>query len=277
MKQTILACFAHPDDEAFGCAGMLAYYARQGAKVVLVCATRGEEGEISDPSLATQETLGQVREAEMRCAAEAIGAHEVIFLDYRDSGMAGTAANERPDAFRNAPAHEVVARLVAIIRRLQPAVVITFEPYGGYGHPDHIAIHHHTVAAFHAAADAGQSPELGAPWQAERLFYTIIRRADLQNMAQAMAEAGAEVEDFSRFIDAIQWPDNEVHVAMDVGAMVDVKWQAILCHRTQVGAGSPFLLIPEARAKELLRTEHLALAWPSPPPDEMWAGLFAER
>jgi LmbE family N-acetylglucosaminyl deacetylase len=151
---TILAVYAHPDDEAFTTGGVLAHYAAQGHRVALICATRGEVGEISDPALATAETLGQVREEELRCAANALGLSELIFLGYRDSGMAGTAENQHPEAFANAAAEEVVARLVGHIRRLQPDVVITFDPGGGYGHPDHIAAHRHTVAAFHAAADA---------------------------------------------------------------------------------------------------------------------------
>lgn len=274
--KTILACFAHPDDEAFGVAGMLSQYVSEGARVVLVCATRGEEGEIADPSLGTPETLGQVREDEMRCAAATIGAHELIFLDYRDSGMAGTPPNQRADAFVNAPATEVVPKLVEIVRRVQPQVVLTFEPFGGYGHPDHIAIHHHTVAAFHAAADGAQFPDLGVPWQADRLFYTIILRRQLDEMAQAMADAGIEDNVFTAILDNLQWPEDAVHVAMDVSATVDVKWQTLLCHRTQFGENHPFRRIPQAAAKASMSTEYLALAWPVPEQGKMLAGLFEE-
>ncbi len=277
MTRTILACFAHPDDEAFGVAGMLAHYAQDGAHVVLVCATRGEEGEISDPSLATPENLATVREDEMRCAANTIGADELIFLDYRDSGMAGTPSNQRPDAFVNATETEVVPRLVEIIRRVQPQVVLTFEPFGGYGHPDHIAIHHHTVAAFHAAADGAQFSDLGAPWQADRLFYTVILRSQLAKMNQAIADADIGAEDgFGDFLDNLQWPEDEVHVRMDVSDTIDVKWQALLCHRTQVGENHPFRRIPEESAKSTLSTEYLALAWPVPTAGTQLAGLFDE-
>ena len=114
----LLAVFAHPDDEAFGTGGTLARYAGEGVRVALVCATRGEVGGIADPSLATRETLGQVRETELRCAAQALGISDVIFLGYRDSGMAGTPENEDPRAFVNIAAEEVVAQLMGIIRRL---------------------------------------------------------------------------------------------------------------------------------------------------------------
>ena len=136
--KTILACFAHPDDEAFGVAGILTHYARQGVRVdALGLRFDKKVGEISDPGLSTVETLAQVREDEMRCAAQIIGADELIFLNYRDSGMAGTAANERPDAFTNAPAREVVPTLVAIMRRVPsatrsvdaPMVVLNTRPF----------------------------------------------------------------------------------------------------------------------------------------------------
>ncbi len=98
-RKTLLAVFAHPDDEAFGVGGTLARYAAQGVRVVLACATRGEAGQISDPSLATPENLGRVREEELRCAARALGVREVIFLGYRDSGMAGDRRNADPRAY----------------------------------------------------------------------------------------------------------------------------------------------------------------------------------
>ena len=192
-KPTLLAIFAHPDDEAFGTGGSLSRYAASGAQVALICATRGEVGEISDSSFATPETLGEVRESELRCAAETMGVNELIFLDYRDSGMVGTPENDDPRAFINASASEVVQSLVSAIRRIQPDVVVTFEPNGGYGHPDHIAIHKHTVAAFHAAADpAYHAP--GGPWQAARLFYTAIPRSFFLEMRRQLQEAGEDVE-----------------------------------------------------------------------------------
>ncbi|MCB0240613.1 MAG: PIG-L family deacetylase, partial [Anaerolineae bacterium] len=107
----------------------------------------------------TPETLWRVRQDELRCAADNLGVHDLIFLNYRDSGMAGTEQNADPRAYINAPAEEVVRRLVGIIREQRPQVVITFDPSGAYGHPDHIAIHNHTVAAFHAAGDSAQFPD----------------------------------------------------------------------------------------------------------------------
>jgi len=275
VKRTLLAVFAHPDDEAFGTGGTLARYAAGGTRVALVCATRGEAGQIADPGLATPETLGQVREAELRCAARTLGVEKVIFLDYRDSGMAGTPENGERRAFVNVPAKEVVPRLVGIIRRLRPQVVVTFEPNGGYGHPDHMAIHRHTVAAFHAAADPARYPDRGTAWQPERLFYTAIPRSQFLGMRDQLAAMGEDTREFDRFEEAgIGWPDDQIHVALDVTDTVEAKWTALHCHRTQFGPDNLFRRLPADRMKQILSVEHFALAWPEPEPGLQLGGLF---
>jgi len=276
MKNSLLAIFAHPDDEAFGTGGTLSRYANEGKKVFLVCATRGEVGEISDPSFATPETLGKVREGELRCAAETMGVSELVFLDYRDSGMVGTPENKDPRAFINVPQEEVVAQLVSIIRRLKPQVIATFEPFGGYGHPDHIAIHNHTVKAFHAAADESQYPQHGPAWQAQRLFYTAIPRSFFLDMRRQMTELGIDTSDLDRFDDPrMGWPDEKIHVWMDVASTVEYKWDALHCHRTQFGPGNLFRRLPESQVKQLMGIECFSLAWPEPEPGLRLPGLFA--
>jgi len=275
MNKSILAVFAHPDDEAFGTGGTLACYADAGADVYLVCATRGEAGEISDPSFATPETLGEVREGELRCAAETVGVKELIFLDYRDSGMAGTPENDHPDAFINAPGEEVVPRLVGIIRRLRPDIVVTFEPDGGYGHPDHIAIHQHTVAAFHSAGNPEEFPEHGPVWQAKRLFYTSIPRSFFLEMRKQMEDLGLDTSDFERFDDPnVGWPDELVNVSINVTDSVEEKWGALECHRTQFGPANLFRRLPDEKVKILMSVEHFALAWPEPKAGEKFFDLF---
>ena len=134
-SRCLLAVLAHPDDETFACGGTLAKYAAQGVRVALVCATRGEVGEISNPSLATPETLGQVREEELRAACRALGVEDLFILGYRDSGMDGTLDNRHPQALCQADLHEVAGRTVAIIRQLRPQVVLTFDPNGGLRSP----------------------------------------------------------------------------------------------------------------------------------------------
>jgi len=276
MTKTLLAVYAHPDDEAFGTGGSLAQYTAAGVEVVLVCATRGEVGEISDPSFATPETLGEVRESELRCAAETMGVKQLFFLDYRDSGMDGTPENRDPRAFINAPAAEVVAKLVEIIRRVKPDIVVTFEPNGGYGHPDHIAIHNHTVAAFHASADPARNPDLGPTWHAQRLFYSAIPRSFFREMVAQMKALGEDTSDFDRFeAEGRGWPDEMVNVRINVAATVDAKWEALECHRTQFGPGNLFRRLPKDKIKKLMSREYFALAWPAPQPGMQLPDLFS--
>ncbi|MBX6341996.1 MAG: PIG-L family deacetylase, partial [Thermomicrobiaceae bacterium] len=184
-----MAIFAHPDDEAFGCGGALARYARDH-RVVLVSATRGEQGEISDPSLATRATLAEVRERELREAARVLGVDDVRFLGYRDSGMEGKV--DDPRALVNADEREVVGRLVAILREVQPAVVITFEPSGGYGHPDHVAISRLATLAVDAGSDAAAYPDAGPPASPTRLFYSGIPRGLLRQWLADAREMGID-------------------------------------------------------------------------------------
>jgi LmbE family N-acetylglucosaminyl deacetylase len=276
MEHSLMAIYAHPDDEAFGTGGTISRYASEGVKVYLVSATRGEVGEISDPSLATPATLGCVREDELRCAAETMGVAQLVFLDYRDSGMAGTPENQDPRAFINAPAEEVVPLLVRLIRSLQPEIIITFEPNGGYGHPDHIAIHKHTVVAFQAAADPTYDSKLGDPWQAKRLFYTAIPHSFFEDMRQQMTDLGLDTQDLVDIDDPkLRWPDEAINVHLDVSHSVELKWQALQCHRTQFGPGNLFRRLPEERVKKLMSKEYFALAWPEPDSGLQLPDLFA--
>jgi LmbE family N-acetylglucosaminyl deacetylase len=278
QPRSLLAVFAHPDDEAFGSGGSLARYARSGVAVTLVCATRGEVGEISDLALATPETLPAVRERELRAAARAMGFDDVRFLDYRDSGMAGTADNNNPSAFVNIPAEQVIAQIVGIIRACKPQVVLTFDPSGGYGHPDHIAIHRHTVAAFHAAGDPARYPEQGAPWQPGRLLYTAIPRSAWREMRDQLAAQGVDTSSFDRLdATATGWPDDQIQFKLDVSSTVAAKWDALNAHQTQFGPDNFFRKMPEATAQQLLSREHFAQAWPEPEPgavsDDLFSGL----
>src|SRR6266568_4507546 len=156
----LLGAFAHPDDEQI-MSGAYAQAASEGIRTGLVCATRGELGEIASPELATQENLGRVRENELRAASAVLGIKYLWFLGYRDSGMMGTAGNDDPEAFYRANEQEAIGRVVKIVRDFKPTVMVTFEPSGGYGHPDHITISKIATAAFHAAGDDAQYPEAG--------------------------------------------------------------------------------------------------------------------
>lgn len=278
MNRSVLALFAHPDDEAFGTGATLAHYARSGAQVGLVCATNGDVGEIAEGVDATPETLWRVRQDELRCAADNLGVHDLIFLNYRDSGMAGTEQNADPRAYINAPAEEVVRRLVGIIREQRPQVVITFDPSGAYGHPDHIAIHNHTVAAFHAAGDSAQFPDDGEPWQPQRLYYAAFPQSFWARLRDELAAAGEDVSQWdSDEAGDRGWPDDQVTVAMAMPDTVDAKLAALECHASQFGGENMFRKLPADVMRDLLCREFFALAWPEPAPglilDDLFAGL----
>src|SRR5690606_30120299 len=139
-----------------------------GVRTTLVCATGGEEGDILNPAMDSPENkadLARLRREELERAAEAIGFDEVVMLGYRDSGMPESAANANPTAFANAPFEEALERLVAVVRRTRPQVLIAYGPdHGGYPHPDHIRVHDIGIAAFDAAGDPDRFPEAGEPW-----------------------------------------------------------------------------------------------------------------
>lgn len=144
----ILAVLAHPDDEAFGMGGTLAHYAMQGAEVTLICATLGEAGMVDARFLQEGQTIANLREQELRCSVEALGLKDVYLLGYRDSGMQGSPDNTHPQALAAQKLEDVVDKLAERMRALQPDIVLTFDPFGGYGHPDHIRIHEAASQAF---------------------------------------------------------------------------------------------------------------------------------
>ena len=259
----LMAVFAHPDDESFACGGTLAHYANKGFTVTLVCATRGEAGEISDASLATRDNLAEVRERELRNAADALGVTELVLLDYRDSGMAGTPENGHPRAFGNAEPNEVVRELVGIVRRSRPHAVITFDPNGGYGHPDHIAAHNHTTAAFHAAADPEMYPGLDTPWRPARLFYSVFSRGMFDKMKQGLASLGEDVSEFEEWeSSSILWEDEDIHAVIDVSGVADAKLKAWNCHQTQFGPDNPMRRVPEDLMSQIIGAETFVLGSP---------------
>jgi LmbE family N-acetylglucosaminyl deacetylase len=268
----LLSFFAHPDDEAFSCGGVMALNKQRGIHNTLVCATKGEAGEISSPELADPSNLGLVREQELIEAARHMGVDDLHFLGYRDSGMAGTPENQNPAAYTNADDSAVVPRLVRFIRNVRPQVVITFDPTGGYGHPDHLAIHRHTVAAFHAAADPAFHPELGEPWQAQRLFYPAFRREMFEELRAQLIALGIEPPDWD--VEGDLPPEQPIHAGVDISAVAPLKWAAFKSHRTQFGPNNPFMQVPEEFVMKMLGIEWFELAWPETKPEQPYSDLF---
>ncbi|MBA2288304.1 MAG: PIG-L family deacetylase [Ktedonobacteraceae bacterium] len=258
----LLGLYAHPDDEGT-MSGAFLRYGAEGVETGLVCATRGEVGEISDPALATPENLGQVREGEMRAAAEVLKLNHLWFLDYRDSGMAGTADNNDPRAFVQVNPAEVVGKLVAIIRQFQPQVMVTFDETGGYGHPDHIAIHRYATSAFHAAADDAQYPELGPAWSVSKLYYSAFPRSAIRAIGAWMQtqdpSAGSSL---LRGVDPEKMglPDEQINVWLNVEELRATKDRSWSKHRTQMDPNNFMAKIPEDIQREWRSKECYQLA-----------------
>jgi LmbE family N-acetylglucosaminyl deacetylase len=238
-NQVLLAVLAHPDDESFGTGGTLALYASRGVDVHLVCATRGEVGEADAEHLKGFKSVGEMRAAELRCAAGILGLRGVHYLGYRDSGMPGSPDNVHPDAQVAHPVEEVAGRVVGYIRELQPDVVLTFDPIGGYRHPDHIHIHQATVLAFDRAADPAFAPGTGQPFQPGALFFHTFPHGFLRVAVAMLRLFGKDPRKFGRNGDidlaSIAEEHFPIHARIDIRSVWEKKEQASACHSSQGG------------------------------------------
>ncbi len=239
MTKTLLAVLAHPDDESFGLGGTLALYASRGYDVYYVCATRGEAGTVDEVHLNGFKDTAEMRTAELMRAAKELGLKEVFFLGYRDSGMPGMDANQHPDAQINAPIEEVAGRVVKYIRKLKPDVVLTFDPIGGYKHPDHIHIHKATVFAFANSDNDSFYPEAGESFKPRALYFQVFPKGLLRAAVRLMPLFGKDPTKFGRNGDInikelaeVTFP---VHVRLNVRSAVDAKRKASECHASQGG------------------------------------------
>ena len=252
----LLAIFAHPDDESLAMGGTLARYAHAGVEVSLVCATRGEWGLISDPALATQENLAEVREDELRAACEVLGISQLHFLDCPDSDVNHT---DWP---------EVEEKIVRHIRKLRPDVIVTFGPDGLYGHPDHIAVSTLATAAFKSAGDASrctQQLEQGLePHQASKLYYAQFPQTLAAELIASLSVNHDAPHLWGFDADSFGVPEELMTTRINVGDEVLKKLQALRCHRTQLEADNVFSLIDDHTARRFLSQEYFRLVEPDP-------------
>lgn len=263
--KTLLVSLAHPDDESFGNGGTLAHYAARGVRVVLVCATNGDVGEISDGRLATAETLALVRLEELRCACLYLGVNDLRLLNYRDSGMQGTLDNDHPQCLYQADPDEVTGKIVRIIREVKPEVIVTFDETGGYGHPDHITVHRATVAAFAAAGNGARYPAAGAPYQPQKLYYTAMPRSLFEGWAAIMVEQGIDVTRFGANEDmdmtGMGVPDELITTRIRIPSQaLEARLAAMQCHQTQIPENSPFRVVPDEYLRRTMKEEYYILA-----------------
>jgi N-acetyl-1-D-myo-inositol-2-amino-2-deoxy-alpha-D-glucopyranoside deacetylase len=247
----LLCVHAHPDDETIATGGVLAQAAALGRPVAVVTCTGGELGEVFGEGLDPEEVgprLPEVRLAELTRALDILGAGPPRLLGYRDSGMLGTPGNADPRSFWQAPFDEAVGRLVAHVRSLRPDVVVTYDAFGGYGHPDHIQSHRVTTVAVEAAAVPVLYPEAGPAWQVSKLYQSVIARGKIAQFVQLLAERGLP----SPFDDLpageappIGVPDDLVTTVVDIRPWLAVKQAALRAHHSQLGPDSFFLNVPD--------------------------------
>ncbi len=236
----------------------MALYHAQGVHTVLVCCTGGEEGEVLNPALDTPEVharLADLRREELAEAARVIGYDEVVMLGYRDSGMAGSEANANPASFAQAPLEEAVERLVAIVRRARPQVMVVYgDEQSGYPHPDHLRVHEIGVLAFRAAGDPDRFTRSGPPWQPDKLYYTEFSVARFREVHQKFEELGLESPFDAEW--RKRWEEVTppvVSTSVDVSDFADIRSRALLAHATQVDPKSPFWF---GLPPEVMRTIH---------------------
>ncbi len=273
-RRTLLAVFAHPDDE-LAAGGTLAHYAHHGVSVHLICATRGEVGE-APADLKGFASVAEMRTNELQCAVNILGLDSVSFLDYRDSGMPGSPDNSHPDALVAQPMELVARQVAASIRRLRPQVVITFDPIGGYRHPDHIAIHQATVAAFQIAGDESQNIDELPPFAPAKLYFSTFPRGFLQAAVRLMPLLGMDPRHFgkNKDIDITSFAEVNfpIHAKIAIDDALDQKARATACHSSQLPSmgGLPARLLQRLFGA----SETFMRASPAEPPQNLERDLF---
>ena len=263
----------------------MAKYSAAGVHTVLVTCTGGEAGEILNPAMDRAEVLENlhaVRMDELRRATDIIGYDEVVLLGYRDSGMPATPFNEDPACFAKADLDEAVGRLVAIIRRTRPQVIITYgDDQQGYPHPDHLRVHDITLPAFEKAADPEAYPEAGEPWQPLKMYYSAWSRARMLATHDKFVELGLKSPYDEKWFDRPS-QDDRITTKIDIADYNDVRREALLAHATQIDPESPFWFgLPPDVSRTVYPIEDWVLArslvdGPSSPQgfeDDIFAGI----
>ena len=243
-EQLRLMCImAHPDDESLGTGGILARYAAEGVETHLVTATRGEQGWFSDEDdYPGPEALGRTREAELRSAAKVLGIQDIAFLDYLDGEL------------DQADPPEAIGKIVPHLRRVRPQVVVTFDPTGAYGHPDHIAICQLATGAVVAAADPDYTEaKEWSPHRVSKLYYMALTKENLATYQAAFGELVMHIDGKERR--AHGWEEWAITTRIDTSAFWRRVWEAVSCHRSQLPGYRALMDLPEEHHKNLWGTQ----------------------
>ena len=267
-QPTLLGIFAHPDDESFGPGGTLARYAAEGKQVHVIIATDGIAGSVADQNtLVGHDTLAQARSRELSNAAVALGVTTIWSLPYRDSGMRNTPENDHPDALIRQPLEQTVREVLGYFQRLQPDVVITHDPFGGYGHPDHIRVCEATTAAFYLARQqfAGNADYQGP----QKLYYTAFEKTMLKVMVRLMPLWGEDPTALGRnkdinLVEISRW-HTPVHTRLDITDYLPHKLAASRAHASQYSGGPTYIrILPKFLRQRFLANESFTRAFPAP-------------
>ncbi|MDX2163216.1 MAG: PIG-L family deacetylase [bacterium] len=283
-ERRLLIAYAHPDDESFGLGGLIARLVAEGVSVYLICATNGDVGTVAPEMLNGYASVAELRLAELDAASKLLGFAQVFRFGYKDSGMMGSATSQDPASLWQAPQAEVTRRVVEVLREVRPQVVITFNRYGGYGHPDHIAIQRAATEAFSLAGDSAYVTGTLPPYQPQKLYYSNIQRRQLALMVQIMKLRGMDPRHVGKNKDidvqAILDHCEPIHTLIDIRRWYDAWDAASACHKSQLGGGAPRL--PRWLRPLLLPNQGFTRVVPSPPADrvderDLFAGVTADE
>ncbi|MEW2529016.1 N-acetyl-1-D-myo-inositol-2-amino-2-deoxy-alpha-D-glucopyranoside deacetylase [Streptomyces sp. NPDC047071] len=290
----LLLVHAHPDDESINNGATMAAYAAAGARVTLVTCTLGEEGEVIPAELAhlapdREDTLGAYRVGELAAAMKELGVGDHRFLGgagrYRDSGMMGLEQNHRPGAFWAADLDEAAAHLVAVIREVRPQVLVTYDPDGGYGHPDHIQAHRVAMRAADLAGEPGFRTDLGAPHAIAKIYWNRAPRSVVEERFGRLPDAlpGTPFTAVASPADVPGVTDDERITAETGGpAFAAAKAAAMRAHATQIDVSEPLFALSNGLAQPIFDTEYYELvrgesgAAPGARETDLFAGLGTE-
>lgn len=270
MSKRLLLVHAHPDDETIGTGATMAKYVAEGAAVTLVTCTLGEEGEILIPDLEhlaahANDELGPHRFTELEAAMAALGVKDWRLLGgpgtYRDSGMIGTEPNNRVDCFWRADLLDAAKHLVAIIREVRPQVLVTYDDFGGYGHPDHIQAHRVAMYANSLAAAPSFAPELGKPWSISKVYWTAFPRSVMRAGIEQLRAMGEDADFAAQDPDDLPFacPDEYVTTRIDGSGYVDRKMDALRSHATQISTSSGFFALSNNLGTAVMGHEYFRL------------------
>ncbi|MEC4018463.1 N-acetyl-1-D-myo-inositol-2-amino-2-deoxy-alpha-D-glucopyranoside deacetylase [Streptomyces sp. H27-D2] len=267
----LLLVHAHPDDESINNGATMAKYAAEGARVTLVTCTLGEEGEVIPPGLAhlaadREDSLGAHRIGELAAAMAELGVEDHRFLGgpgrYRDSGMMGLEQNERANAFWHTDVDDAAPYLVEVIREVRPQVLVTYDPDGGYGHPDHIQAHRVAMRAADLAAEPAYRRDLGDPHTIAKVYWNCTPRSVVELAFERLRAAGKEIPfpGIATVDDVPGVVDDSVATAGIAGVeYAKAKTAAMRAHATQIAVDGPFFALSNELGQPLFGTEYYRL------------------